>query len=72
MYLDKRDFNNKCQEVVKDTQSGKMTSSAWPWLIGGALTGLIASCIRKKRPVGKPILGTFKRTVGGESGKFNR
>lgn len=61
MYLDKRDFNNKCQEIIKDSQERKFVSPAWPWMIMGAMTGFVLSCVKRKRPIGRPILGTFKR-----------
>ena len=71
MYLDKKAFNNRCQEVIKDSQEGRFTSSAWPFIIIGAVTGFVLSCVRVKRLVGRPILGVFKRTTGRGNGFIN-
>ena len=45
--FDNNDLNKKCKEIKYDIKNKEITSKAWPWMMFGALAGLLASCIKK-------------------------
>ena len=68
MKFDKKLFDNRCHEIYNDIKEKKISSTSWIWITIGAAAGLLASCIKVKSKVCKPIIGNLK---GGSFGKFN-
>lgn len=71
MHFDKHCFDRKCQEIVEDVAEKKVTSSAWAWMSLGAISALLLSCVRKKRPVSRPVMASYTK-VGGDNGFVER
>jgi hypothetical protein len=65
MYLDKQDFERKCTEVTRDIKNQEITSSVWACMGMGAIAGFVLSCIKLKRPVKAPIIGSFRKAKEG-------
>jgi len=61
MYIDKQEFNKKCEDIIQDVKKQEITAPAWAWLGVGALVGLVASCVKSKRSTSKPILINYTR-----------
>ena len=58
---DKKEMKEKLQELYKDLDNGEMTASTWIWIIGGAVTGFFASCIKWGSKNAKPILAKIEK-----------
>ena len=57
IYIDRREFDSKCKELIRDIKKGEATSPTWLWMTAGAALAFIASCIKFKE---KKIGPTFK------------
>ena len=68
IHIDKRDFELKCKEVIQDVQEQQIRSITWAWITFGAFAGLVASCIKFRRPIGKPFMASYTRTKGKTNG----
>ena len=60
MWFDKKDFSKKTREILDDIDKGECNSKGWMWIIGGALLGLTASCLKISKTK-KPILAHYNR-----------
>jgi hypothetical protein len=49
VHIDKKEFDIKCKEVLRDVKLGEATSTAWIWMTAGAALAFIASCLKFKR-----------------------
>jgi hypothetical protein len=61
MHIDKQGLKTKLRSLAKDIEDGELKAPEWLWVIGGALTGLLASCLKWKRKSGKPIIARFDK-----------
>ena len=61
MWLNKKEFMTKCNDILDDIEENKVRSPAWVWMGLGAVTGLVMSCFKLRRKTGKPILGKVTR-----------
>lgn len=61
MYWDKKEFKKKVGELKDDVEKTEVKSSAWMWIIGGGLVGLLTSCIKIKREEGQPIIAKLNK-----------
>ena len=43
--IDKRGLDKKSNDIISDINKQEMKSPVWFWMIAGAITGLVASCI---------------------------
>ena len=68
IHLDRKEFDTKCEEVVKDVSDHKMSSSAWAWMAAGAVAGFVASCVKVKRRTVEPIIGRYSKVKETKDG----
>ena len=61
IFLDKKGFVSKIEEVKQDIQDKQLRSKAWPWIVGGAIAGFLASCVKLNRPSVEPIIGRYRK-----------
>lgn len=61
--FDKKEFDRKCDHVVRDIKTKKLTSPAWIWIMTGAITGFISSCLKMS---GKGSRNTILRRKHGK------
>ncbi len=61
MYFDTKALKNKIEHIGQDLEKGKMSTSAWLWLLGGAVTGLVMSCVTLTRKTVKPIVAKMSK-----------
>lgn len=77
MWFSKKEFINKCNDLLDDIDTGKLKSPAWVWMSVGAITGLLTSCLKIRRKSGKPILAKMTKVdecvnldLGNEIGDY--
>jgi len=70
LHIDRQDFDKKCKEVMDDVKEQELRSPTWAWIVLGAFTGFVASCIKFQRPSIKPFMAGLKK--GGLNGKLDR
>ena len=61
MWWSRKEFINKCNDILDDIENGKVSSPAWAWMGLGAIGGLILSCLKIRRKQGKPILANYTK-----------
>jgi len=59
-------MKKKLQELQTDVDAGELTATAWLWIIGGGLLGLVASCFKWTEKGTKPILARFDKMMEGK------
>lgn len=52
--FDREVFDRKCEHIIKDINTQKLTSTSWIWIMSGAAIGFIASCFRRRKINGIP------------------
>lgn len=61
MYFDKKELEKKVGELKDDVEKTEVKSSAWLWIVGGGLIGLLSSCVKFKRKETSPIIAKIDK-----------
>jgi len=72
IHLDRKHFDDKCEELICDIEDKKLRSSSWLWIACGGLVGFAISCIRFHNKKVMPFMAGEIKEKETPSGKFNR
>jgi hypothetical protein len=71
IHLDRKHFDDKCEELISDIEDKKARSSAWVWIACGGLVGFALSCIRFTNKKVMPLMAGEIKEKETTGGKFN-
>lgn len=63
MHFDTKGMHKKMKELQTDVEAGELTATAWLWILGGGLLGLLTSCVKLTKKGTQPILARFDKTM---------